>query len=229
MAKKVKKTELEEFQDSFIREVDEDLKNDNLQQFWKKYGLLIIVAVVLIVSVTVSFETLKALREKKNQAWSDRYEQALNLQVQGEYDASLKVLDDIIAGKHKIYSSLAKVQHANVLFEQGDSEEAVKELEKIVSDMNVNESLRDVTAVKLAMYKFDFATRDELNSLLNPLVAKEGAWSAVAKEILAMLEVREGNVEAAEKLYQEILTTPNLPEGFRYRVQDMLSMLKDAE
>ena len=47
--------------------------------------------------------------------------------------------------------------------------------------------------------------------------------------MLAMLEIRDGNLDGAKNYYNEILSSENLPEVLRYRVQDMLSILNDVE
>ena len=49
-----------EFTDQFIKEIDEDVKNDQLKVLWNKYGLFVIAFVVLAVSAAVSFEKIVA-------------------------------------------------------------------------------------------------------------------------------------------------------------------------
>ncbi|MFV0626289.1 MAG: tetratricopeptide repeat protein [Alphaproteobacteria bacterium] len=216
-------------QDKLLREVDEDLRSDSITAFWKIYGLYIIIFVVLVLSFTVSFETFKAWHQKKNQTWSDAYAYALNLQIQGKYDDSLKVLNDIVAEDHDIYADLAKVQISNVLFEQGKTKEATVALEKIINEGNLNPKMKDVSIIKLATYKLDEAPKEEIVALLSPLATTNNSWTNVAKEMLAMLEIREGNIEEARKIYAEILESSDLSESLRARVQDMLSVLGDVE
>ena len=55
-----------------------------------------------------------------------------------------------------------------------------------------------------------------------------GSWSNIAKEMLAMLAIREGDLDTAKKLYGEILNTPELSDGLKLRIQDMLSVLDSA-
>lgn len=227
--KKEDRTDLEKFQDSFIREVDEELKNDQAREIWKKYGFYIVMAVVLIVTFTVSFETFKVLHERKNQTWSDRYAYALNLQVQGRYDESLKILNEVIEHKHDIYSDLAKIQVSNIYFEQGDTDKAIAELEEIVKDKSINKKLKDISVIKLASYKLDEAPREEIVELLSPLAENGSGWVNIAKEMLAMLEIREGNIEAAKDMYKEILDSKELSEPLKIRVQDMLSVLDEVQ
>ncbi len=215
--------------ENFFREVSEDVQNDKLKKIWDTYGLQIIIAVIVVLTIAVSFETFKAWQVKRNETWSDAYAYALNLQAQGKYDESLKVLAEIEQKNKGIYSDIAEIQKANVLFEQGKNSEALAKLEQIVNDENVNPKMRHITAVKLASYKLDTAPRAEIEKLLTPLMSEESSWKNIAKEMLAMLEIREGNIEKAKALYTEILNSPDLSDGLKLRVQDMLSALNSID
>ena len=60
-------------QEAFIREVTEEVKNDNLKQMWEKYGIYIILLVVLAIVGAVSFEGFKSWRQAKSETWSERH------------------------------------------------------------------------------------------------------------------------------------------------------------
>ena len=211
--------------DNFFREVSEDVQNDKLKKIWDTYGLHIIIAIIAILTIAVSFETLKAWKIKRNETWSDAYAYALQLQNQGKYEESLNILADIEQKNKGIYKNLSEIQKANILFEQGKNAEALTLLEKIVNDEDFNSKLRHITAVKLVSYKLDTAPREEIEKLLTPLMNAESSWKNIAKEMLAMLEIREGNIEKAKEIYSEILNSPDLSDGLKLRVQDMLSAL----
>lgn len=211
--------------DNFFREVSEDVQNDKLKKIWDTYGLHIIIAIIVILTIAVSFETLKAWKIKRNETWSDAYAYALNLQNQGKYDESMNVLGEISQKNKGIYRDLSEIQKSNILFEQGKNAEALDLLEKIVNDESIDPKMRHITAVKLASYKLDTAPREEIEKLLAPLMNEESSWKNIAKEMLAMLEIREGNIEKAKEIYGEILNSPDLSDGLKLRVQDMLSAL----
>ena len=207
--------------ENFFKEVSADVKSDNMKKLWDTYGLQIIIAVVIILTIAVSFETLKAWKLKHNESRSDAYSVALALQNQGRYDESLQVLEEIKENDKGIYADIAQIQTSNILFEQGKTNEAIAILEKILDN-------RDMTAIKLASYKLDTAPKAEVEALLNPLAEENGSWSNIAKEMLAMLAIREGDLDTAKKLYGEILNTPELSDGLKLRIQDMLSVLDSA-
>ena len=214
--------------ENFFKEVSADVHNDNMKKLWDTYGLQIIIAIAAILTVAVSFETFKAWRTKRAESWSDTYAVAMALQNQGRFDESMKVLKQIAETKDGIYGDIAQIQTSNILFEQGKNEEAIAILEGIINNQDINKKMRDVTAVKLASYKLDTAPREEIEALLNPLVEENGSWANIAREMSAMLAIRDGDMEQAKALYGEILNTPNLSDGLKLRVQDLLSVLDSA-
>ena len=53
-------------EDALLREVIDDVKNEQLQQMWNKYGLYIIIGIALILSVFLSAiaETITVLNKR---------------------------------------------------------------------------------------------------------------------------------------------------------------------
>ena len=131
-------------EDSFIKEVDEDLKNDQLRLIWKKYGLYIIIAVILILTVTVSFESIKAWKIKQNELWADTYAYALSLQNQGRFDESIQVLKKMESEGGGIYADIAKIQISNILFDQGKISESVALLESLARDNSLSKQMHEI-------------------------------------------------------------------------------------
>ena len=106
----------DEFTDAFIQEVTEEVKNDNLKVFWNKYGLYIVLFVVVAVSAAVGFEAIRGWRQKQLQAKTEAY--VLAMVQSGNYDASIKALEKIAMGNYGIYSQQARINIADILFEQ---------------------------------------------------------------------------------------------------------------
>lgn len=211
--------------DAFIHEVSEEVKNDNLKIFWDKYGLFVILFVVLAVSAAVSFETIKNWRDKAFQSRTEQYLMSLPNSV--NYESSLKALEKIASGDNGIYSELARIQIANILFEQNKISEGEEMLQTIVDNDELNPRVRNLAALKLATYKIDTAPRTEIQTLLEPVANAENSWSPLAKDLLAMAAIKDGDIEGARTIYVSLLESGNISENFRSRIQDMLSALND--
>lgn len=214
----------DEMADAFIMEVDDEVKSDNLKEFFNKYGLYIISAVVIILFATVSFDQIKN--------WRDNYfREKTNAYIAANYaptaQEKIRVLEQISTGNHGIYSQLARIQIADLLFEQEKTEDALNMLDLIVTNDELDPRIRNLAAVKLAAAKLDTAPYAEIETLLNPVINEDDSWAPVAQEYLALAAIKGGNIEQAKKIYEGLLQNNQISEEFRARVQDMLTAISD--
>lgn len=215
-------------EDAFIMEVNEELKNEKLKQIWEKYGLMIIAVVTITLTAAISFETIKSWYNKKFQDISDTYSVATVLQEQEKYDESIAVLKSVEekASDH-IYAQLVKFQEANILLEQNKPEEAIKILQEIISNEDTDKSLREVAIIKMASYKLENASFEDIETLLNAMIKENGNWTVISQEILAMSAIKHKKLDKAKELYANILANPETPENLKARAQDMLLLLNE--
>ena len=210
-------------EDALLREVVEDVKNEQFQQMWNKYGLYIIIAVAFVLTATISFESIKTWKEKKDQELSDTYSIALSLHNQGRLDESLELYNSLAIKDLGIYDDLAKFQIANVYLEQGKKNDALAVLDTMIKSSDTISQMKKLAVLKLVSYKLDDnAPVNEINELL-ALIAEEN--SDIAREFTAMLYIRENDLAKAKDEYQKIISSENAPESLKNRALDMINLL----
>jgi hypothetical protein len=214
-----------EYTDAFIQEIDEDVKNDNLKQLWEKYGVFIVLLVVLAVSATVSFEKFKSWRAAQNQAATETYMSAVQLKENPE--ETLAALQQINQSSQGIFSDFAKLQIANVLFNQNKNDEAKATLQSLIDDQQVNAEVKNIALIKLATYMVDELPKAEFEAMLKPILDANNSWTPLAQDLLAMSAIKEGDVDTARTIYENILKIKDLPDNFKTKIQDMLTSLSD--
>ena len=188
-------------QEAFIKEVNEDLKNEEFKKIWDKYGLYIIVLVVVALTAAVSFETIKSWYDKRMQTWSDTYAYAVSMHNQGRYDDSLESLNYIIAKDYGIFTELAQMQKINILLDQEKTDEAVKLMEEIVADKSFNRQLQQTVIFKLASYKMENSPLEDVEALIGKFARNENdSWQPVASEMLAIAYLHNNKIEEAKKI-----------------------------
>lgn len=213
--------------DALLREIAEDVKNDELKSLWNKYGLLIVIVVAVAITAAVSFETFKNWINRRNQEISNAYAVALSLQNQGRLDESLQLLQNLSERTSGIYNDIAKLQIANIYFEQKKAQEAAALLDELAADAD-SVQMREIAALKLAAYKMDAgAPAAEVKALLEPLAENGESGYNVARELLAMLAVRDGNLEEAKAQYEKITQSSTVSDNLKNRAQDMLLLLNE--
>ena len=214
-----------DYTDAFIREVDEDVKNDDFKMLWNKYGTYIIAFVVVVVTTAVCFDRIKIWKAEQNQIKTENYMAAA--QLRENPDETIVALQKINTQSKGLLSDFAKLQIANVLLVQEKTDDALATLQELSNDSNVESSVRNIALIKLASYKVDTMSNTELENMLQPVLSDNNSWAPIAKDLLAISAIREGNIEKAKELYKDILKTKDLPEGFKVKAQDMLTSISD--
>lgn len=226
MKKDKKQNEEYTMQDAFLREVDEDLKNESLKKLWDKYGMLITALVVVVLTMAVSYESLKTWYIRRAENWADAYAVALSLHSQGRYEDSMDALNMIIDNKYGAFADLAKMQQVDVLLDSQKENEALALLEEIIANKKFNVQLRDAAIVKLASYRQDTFSLDEMRNLLRPILDNpQNAWYASAEDMVALTMIRDGDVDGAKHVYEKLLNNHDVSDDLKSRIKDILSVL----
>jgi hypothetical protein len=90
----------------------------------------------------------------------------------------------------------------------------------------VNKKLRDAAVMKLVSFKIDHAPVEEVVTLLMPMTDERSSWRLEAKELLALLFIREGNLDKAKSIYNEIVNDEAANSNIRSRAKDMMTALE---
>ena len=77
-----------------LRQVDEDLRKDRILSLWKKYGIYIIVFILLLISSVIGYQINKSLSISNNQKQVENYLIASNLPSENEIVSSLSNLEN---------------------------------------------------------------------------------------------------------------------------------------
>ncbi len=206
-------------------EVDEELRNEKFKQLVNKHGGVVLALVVLALAITVGYEKIAQWKIHKAETKNIQYTQALSSSA--NYENNIVEFENIVHTETGAYRDYAQLQIANILLENNQLEKGFSVLEKIYHDESISEGIREIAAIKLATYKVDQASFDEIKALLEPIANKNGAWSPMAKELLAMSAVHNKNFELAKEIYNE-LSTSDISDGFKARIDDMLAVINDA-
>ena len=202
--KKTEKTQEEIYQESFVREVDENLRAEHFQKMWNKYRKFIFGAVALVLLLTVAHQLYLNARLKVRLSESDKYEQAAVLNAKGEAEGALALYRELQDGR-KNYKYLSQMRIAGILFEQKKDKEALALLNALRQDKSAPEALRSVAAIGYVSHQVDTGNIKELQDILNPLMTPKNAWYGTAAELSVLLLLRENETQKAKRLLDESL------------------------
>ena len=207
----------------FIREIEEDLRRETLEKLARKYGGYAIGLAVAIVLAIAAYTGWQRYTESYRADQARQYESALQLVASGDAKAqeALAALADDDG-----YATLARFQSAALKAEAGDTAGAVAIYEQLVADGSVDQHLRDLALILLALRSADTAAPDALTQRLQPLTEPGNPWRYSALEITAVLAVRSGDKAKAQEIFTGLADDLDAPQALRQRATEVLAALK---
>jgi hypothetical protein len=215
--------------DSLLREVDDELRRDQLKKLWDKYGTYIVGAAVAFVAAVGLYQVVDQRRKDAAEAAGARYEAARKLLVERNTDAAAKALNDISSTGPAGYAALARLQTAAAHARADKPAEAVAAYDAIVADGAADPVLSDLARLQAAGLRLGVADWTELQNRLTPLVDERNAFRAQAREILGLAAQAAKKPDDARRLFIQILGDAKSSQALKDRVNGYMASLVAAD
>lgn len=206
--------------DSFIDEVTEEVRRDQLFQYLRRYGWIAVAAVLVLVGGTAYREYALSRQTAAAQATGDAILAAMETDGAAERAAALSAIETS-GGATAITGLLA----ASDLEASGDSAGAAALLDQVAADPEVPQVYRDLAALKSVMVQggdLDIETR---RATLTGLSQPGSVFRMIALEQLALAELETGDRDAAIAQFRAIAQDAETTEGLRNRALAMIVAL----
>lgn len=207
--------------EAFLREVDDELRRDQLLTFWERYGRALIAAVVVGLALFAGFLY-----------WQHRKTVAAGVageQLQIAYDSlaaqqpakAAPVLADLAKSNRPGYSALARFTEADILLQKNDLKGAAAKFAAIAADTRVAQPFRDLALVRQTSAEFDTLKPQVVIERLRPIAVPTNAYFGSAGELLAIAYLDSGRRDLAGQLFSQLGSTESVPESIRQRAVQM--------
>lgn len=208
-----------------FREVDEELRRENFEKLWKRYGKIVIAVVVVVIAAMAAFQGWRAYDQKQREAQSDAFAAALATAQAGDSVSAANALVELSDPDGGGYPGLAAMERARLLAASGDLGGAIDLWDRIAADSGLGAGFRDMATLMSVMHQIDQGEPSALRQRLEPLAAEDAPFRGSAWELLAVLSLRAGDTAAARELYTRISDDLELPGGLRARAAQVLAAL----
>lgn len=207
-----------------FREIDEELRQDQLKRLWKRYGAYVVGLIVLIVAGIGGYQAWNTWDLDRRMEQSSQYAAALDQLRAGnraEAESALAALADSGGG----YGVLARFEQAGLRAESGDVAGAVALWDELARDGSAGTAFQGLATLLSVMHQIDSGEPGELEARLQPLTAAGNPFRPTALELTAVLALRAGDHARARELYTELADDRTAPAGLRTRAAQMLEAL----
>ncbi len=218
-----KKAEAE--QETFLREVDDALRQDQFEGFFRTYAKPLIAALVIGLAGLAAF---LVWRESQHESAGERGEQfvvALDGLEAGNRQGAYEKLQKVIDEEGTASATSAALLRAGIAIDLGKTAEAVGIYEAVAADDDAPKPMRDLANVRYTALRFDELKPQQVIDRLKPLAVPGNAWFGVAGELVGMAYLEQGKEELAGSLFAQIARDKDVPDSLRGRARQLSGLL----
>lgn len=218
-----------EQQDSIFREIDEEMRREQIAKIWKEYGTYILGAVLAVILAVAGYQIYTHRRQAAIIASGDAYDAAQRLIADGKTAEATAALEKIAHGGPAGYATLAQLRLGAAAVRAGKTAEAVATYDALAKDPATDRQLADFARLQAAALRVDQADWTEMQNRLIDLTDNANAWRYSARELMALAALKDGQIEQARKFGELLLGERRVPPSILERVKVMLAMLIEKE
>ena len=207
--------------DSFIEEVSEEVRKDQLYGYLRKYGWIAGALVVLIVGGAVYSEWSNHRASVDAQTRGDALTYALNKPTVTEQIAAL----DNISANPGDATDILGFQRAAILAEDGQKDAALALLNAIANDETAKQVYRDMARFKAVVLSGNDIDQGERMAALEVLAKPGNAFRPLALEQIAVAKLDAGDESGAIEQLTQLLNEPGISADLRRRSAQLLVSL----
>ena len=207
--------------DSFIDEVTEEVRRDRLFLLLRRWGWIGVLAVVLIVGGAAFNEIRKARTTAEAQDLGDAILSALQENDSAARAAELAGVTSPSQGGEAVVKMLLSASQN----EAGSVQDSVNSLNAIAVQGDLPEIYRALAAFKAALLQGDTLTASELRQQFEALAAPGAPLRLLAEEQLALIDVSEGNTDAAIQRLQALRQDAEIGIDLQQRAAQLIIAL----
>lgn len=211
--------------DSFIREVNEELRSEQVKAVWTRFGSIILAIAVLIVLGTIGKVVYEYWHETSASKSGDQFLAALSLTKEDKTDEALAALATLEKDGYGAYPVLAKMRAATLTAQKGDTAAAVQAFSEISKDTNLPQAMRDAARLRAAYLLVDTGTYEQVSAEAEQLAVPAGGLRHSAREVLGLSAYKAGDMAKARTWFQQIVEDSETPRNLANRAQMLLDVI----
>ena len=211
--------------ESFYREVDEELRKEQMASAWKRYGWLMVGGFVLLIAAIGGFIYWQQRQEARQGEYGEQLTGLFDdIQANNTKGVGPK-LDAIAAEGGPGYRAAALLSKADVAIQEGRDAEALAAFKAVAGDEEIARPYRDLALVRQTALEFDALPPATVVTRLQPLAVAGNPWFGSAGEMVALAHLKANQPRLAAPIFAAMAKDEAVPPSIRSRAVQMAGAL----
>jgi hypothetical protein len=203
--------------ETFFREVDENLRRDQIRDFFLDNKFWLIGALILFLVASGGFIWFQQHRQNLAEQHVEQLAQIYKDIGTGKTGDVAQQLDALSNAGSPAVRATALFTRAAFAIQQSDQKLAIATYKKIVDDGGLPQAYRDAALIRQTALEFDALQPDQVITRLQPLAKPGNPWFGSAGEMTALALIKQGKTDQAGQLFAAIAKDKNAPQSLRDR------------
>ena len=211
--------------ESFVREVDENLRRDQMAERAKRYGGVVIGAVLLFLLAVAGYLYWQDRQRQQAEAGTEQLTGALQDIGANRTATAPATLDTLRQSDAEGVKAIAGLSRAAFALQQGNRKLASTIYAEVAADTDLAKPYRDLALVRGTALDFDTLKPDDVIARLQPLAVAGEPFFGSAGEMIGMALLAKGQKPAAAQLFAKIAADDGVPNSLRARAVQVAGTL----
>jgi len=203
--------------ETFVREVDENLRRDQLRDFFRKNGTLLVLALIVFLAACGGFIWYQQHKQQRSEAEVEQLAQIFKDITVGNTAKLPAQLDELSKAGSKGVRGSAMFTRAALAIQENDLKLATSKYGEIANDDSLPQPYRDAALIRQTSLEFDSLKPEEVISRMEPLTKAGNPWFGSAGEMTALAMIKQGRKREAGQLFAMIAKDKDVPQTIRDR------------
>lgn len=211
--------------DPFFREVEENYRREQMENFAKRYGVWIALALILFLGAIGGWIYWQNRQQQIAAEQSEELNRIFADIAAERMDNVPQRLEPLTESHSEAVRASALLTQAAVALERNDREAAIATYTELAEDEGMADAYRHLATLRMTAMQFDQLQPDQVIARLQPLAQSGQPWFGSAGELTALAHLRAGRNEQAGQMFAAIAADRQVPQSIRSRAVQIASTL----
>lgn len=209
----------------FLREVDDELRRDQVVRLWRRWGVIAIGGLVALLVALGGYLWWRNDQARQIGLEGEQMASAVTKLEGGNARGAEPQLKALTTAKAEGYRVASRIALADASLAKGDTKAAATAFAAIAGDASLAQPFRDLALVRQTAAEYDSLKPEQVVTRLKPLAVSGAPWFGSAGEMVAIAYLRMNKRDVAGATFAALARDKSVPDSIRSRSVQLAGVL----